>query len=108
MTGYVKHIDATVLFDGQQIGVRLKPLSYADLLRLRKDEETEVLCEYARMMPQYIESMSPILDSVGDLVTVETIQEAAYFAPLVAQILTKHVGAATVPVLPTSGDRLDG
>lgn len=94
MGGYVKKIERTLEFDGQQISVTLKPLLYADLLLLRKDEQEQTLAEYGPMLGRYVEHMSPITDSDGGPVTLEDIGTAAYFAPLLGMILRQHVEAA--------------
>lgn len=109
MAGYARKIESTISFDGQQVAVTLKPLGYGDLLRLQKDREVEVLQEYQALLPEYLTFMSPILDSVGEPVTLDEIRSAAYFAPLVGLILRAHLDAAVaVAQRPRSADQSEG
>lgn len=108
MPGYVKDIRTEVAFDGQAVSVRLRPLIFADLLRLQKDNGEEALLEYSALLPRYVAELSPILDADGERVTVETICEAAFFAPLVGAIMAKHLEVTLAPQSPTSGGRPSG
>lgn len=108
MAGYVKNVDTTIEFDGQQVQVKLRQLEFADLILLRKDDQAQIVREYAQMLPRYVIQMSPILDSDRDPVPMEVITSAAYFAPLVGSILRRHVDAAGGTTNPPSAGQSEG
>lgn len=108
MAGYVKDIRTEVTFDGQRVSVRLRPLLFADLLRLQRDKQEDVLLEYAALLPQYLQELSPILDADAEPVPIETLTTVAYFAPLIGAIMVRHMEVTLAPQSPPSGGQSAG
>lgn len=94
MPSYVRQIRVETTFDGQTVVAQLRPLTWADVLRLQGEDEQTMVSIYAQMLPQYLVSLSTLQDADGAAVAQEEVLANAFFAPLLSHLLGEHVGAA--------------
>lgn len=109
MSGYVRNIEAEVMFCSRPVRLTLKPLTRGDMFALqgllpdgRPDakKSLEAFEFYADKLPGYITACSGVLDAAGEEVPVAEWVAGAYFIELVGAVMTAHMQRAT-PVNPS-------
>jgi hypothetical protein len=100
---YIRSRGFTFNFDGDEVTVVLKPISFEDLMICQQvmsgekdDRYTETSKMFAALIPKYVESVSGFFDMEGQPITKEELfNGCAYFSQLIVQIGTALIGAAS-------------
>lgn len=96
MGKFVREISVKAEEGEEAISVRLRPLRWPDLIRIRSGStEADAVRVYAEVFPSYVIG-EPSLPTAADgtPVTLEEFTSAAYFVRLFARVLEQHVEAA--------------
>lgn len=96
MSGFVRHVRIETTFDESGVVVVLKQLRLEDAMKLRGLRGEEAILLYSQMLPSYIVSMTDMKDANGEVIPLDEIIGATYFAKLLSEILQKHVDAAKI------------
>lgn len=92
MSKYIRSVVETIDFDGDQLKVTLKPISFIDVLRFNAIDTNDPTAEaqasalMAEMLPKYLEKIEGLTDAGGNPIEVAEICAASYFAGLVSEI----------------------
>lgn len=93
MATYVRRVRVAETFDGQELVFMLTPMKYDDALRLKNIDGggEEIIREYARIFPGYVQTMTPFRDANAEEVPVAEIAEGLFFVPLLGAVMRKHM-----------------
>lgn len=109
MSKYLRSTVETFNFDGDNVIVRLRPISFQDFLRFNsipviQDEEgnktmdmLEVTTLLREIVPTYVENIEGLVDAAGGKIEPAEIYNNAYFAPLISDIGAALIKAGSPP-----------
>lgn len=80
-------------FDGDEVTMRLRPLTLEDALRLQNVADA---AERAKIVASYVEDLTGLKDGNGNAVTVETVFGVVYFLGLVEAIVNELLRVSVV------------
>lgn len=103
MSGYVRSTVFKGEFQGDAVSCNLKPLSFADLIKLQAtvsgDEEAAKLI--GEVVPNYVENFVGPKAADGSEVSIQEVCAVAYFADLAMDIGRTLLNAALPPQKPS-------
>lgn len=97
MSGYLRLKTFETDFDGDHVKVRLKPLSFSDLIKLQSaKDDMDAIAVFQGMLPGYIEEFSGLNDNAGAPVSINELCAHVYFTQLVREIGKALVNASLI------------
>lgn len=107
MSGYVKNLKLVIPFDGDEVTLILRQLEWADFRTLTSVDgasDTDILLEWAKLLPKYVVEMRGLSDAAGTPVTLAEVATVAYFYPIVGKALRFVMDQAVLKNLKASGE----
>jgi hypothetical protein len=103
VSGYVRSIEFQGEFEGEPVTCNLKPLSFADLIRLQEmvSGDEEAAMRIAAVVPSYVENFVGPKAADGSEVSIQEVCSVSYFTELVLDIGRRLLNAALPPQKPS-------
>lgn len=103
MSGYVRSTVYKGEFQGEPVTCNLKPLSFADLIRLQEtvSGDEEAAMRIAGVVPSYVENFVGPKAADGSEVSIQEVCAVSYFTELVLDIGRTLLNAALPPQKPS-------
>ena len=93
MSRYLPLHDFTTPFDGDEVKMRLKPLTLEDAVRL---QTVGTPVERSQIVAEYVSELTGLRDAGGNAISVETVFGAVYFLKLVESIVNELLRVSVV------------
>lgn len=93
MSRYLPHHDFTTSFDGDEVKMRLKPLTLEDAVRL---QTVTTPVERAQVVAAYVTELTGLRDASGNAIGVDTVFGVVYFIKLVEEIVNELLRVSVV------------
>lgn len=91
---YIRNVEMEIPFGGIVVHLTLKPMKRADVHIFQATvDQWDRISRYADRLPEYVESHD-VRDAAGNPVPTDEWCEAAYFLPLVCEVMVRHLQRA--------------